>query len=452
MNDHIGAGPVTAPAAEPTEHAEPAAPPRLTTRLDALLANLGVTGPFARDCLLAVGVAGLTFMLMAALFWVVTPPGEIVLGPGQAWLLVALGVGQALLLCLRRVRPLVCLASVVGLQAVMIALSPPDATIRGLAPLVVAYTIGVLLPARTALALVGVAVAVETAAAFGTAAVSTPDLLLAAIGPAGSSLLSNLGAVVVGNYVATRRSYVQLLRLQAADAVRAQQAKVRAAIGAERTQMARELHDVAAHHLSGMVVQAAAVHRLIDRDPAAAKEGVAWIRAQGKETLDNLRLVVGVLRGTPADRSGGGDAPGPDGEGSVPVPGLAVLDALVRTARDLGTPVEFVGEGSPRPVSPIADVALYRMVQESLSNARQHAPGAPVLITLRYLPREVSLTVVNDPPARRPEPAARTSSGVGLVGMRERAQLIGARFAAGPTAEGGWSVTVAQTDNGGERR
>jgi signal transduction histidine kinase len=97
-------------------------------------------------------------------------------------------------------------------------------------------------------------------------------------------------------------------------------------------------------------------------------------------------------------------------------------------------------------------VALYRMVQESLSNARQHAPGAPVLITLRYLPREVSLTVVNDPPARRPEPAARTSSGVGLVGMRERAQLIGARFAAGPTAEGGWSVTVTLTDNGGERR
>ncbi|MGC4833592.1 sensor histidine kinase [Micromonospora vinacea] len=444
MNDHIGGGPLTA---EPTD---PAGAPRLTKRLDVLLANLGATGPFARDCLLAVCVAGVTFTLMAALFFVVTSPGEIVVDPVRAWLLVALGVGQALLLCLRRVRPLLCLAGVVGLQVAMIALSPPDATIRVLAPFVVAYTIGILLPARTAFVLVGAAVAVEAAAAFGTAAVTTPDLLLSAVGPAGSSALSNLGAVVVGNYVATRRRYTQLLRLQAAEAVRAQQAKVRSAIEAERAQMARELHDVAAHHLSGMVVQAAAVHRLIDRDPEAAKAGVAWIRSQGKETLNNLRLVVGVLRGTPADGSGSGDTAGHDGEGSVPVPGLAVLDDLVRTAQDLGAPVEFVGVGSPRPVPPIADVALYRMVQESLSNARQHAPGAPVLITLRYLPREVSLAVVNGPPTRRPEPAVRTSSGVGLIGMRERAQLIGARFAAGPTSEAGWSVTVTLTSKGSD--
>ncbi|MFG1914100.1 sensor histidine kinase [Micromonospora sp. NPDC048898] len=444
MNDHIEGGPVTA---EPTG---PADQPRLTKRVDVLLASLGVTGRFARDCLLAAVVAGLTFTLMAALFWGATSPGEIVVDPVRAWLLVALGVGQALLLCLRRVRPLLCLAGIVGLQVAMIALSPAEATIRGFAPFVVAYTIGVLLPARTAFVLVGAAVAIEATAAFGTAAVTAPDLLLSAVGPAGSSALSNLAAVLVGNYVATRRRYTQLLRLQAAEAVRAQQAKVQAALGAERTQMARELHDVAAHHLSGMVVQAAAVQLLIDRDPDAAKAGVAWLRAQGKETLDNLRLVVGVLRGTPADGSGGGDTPGQDAEGSVPVPGLAVLDDLVRTARDLGTPVEFVGEGSPRPVPPIADVALYRMVQESLSNARQHAPGAPVLITLRYLPREVSLTVVNGPPARRPEPAARTSSGVGLIGMRERAQLIRARFAAGPTTEGGWSVTATLTSKGGD--
>ncbi|MCM4076856.1 sensor histidine kinase [Paractinoplanes hotanensis] len=444
MNDHIGGGPVTA------EPADPADRPRLTKRLDVLLASLGVTGWFARDCLLAAVVAGPTFTLMAALFWGATAPDDIVVDPVRARLLVALGVVQALLLCLRRVRPLLCLAGIVGLQVAMITLSPPEATIRGFAPFIVAYTTGALLPARTAFMLVGAAVAIEAAAAFGTAAVMTPDLLLSAVGPAGSSALSNLAAVLVGNYVATHRRYTHLLRLQAAEAVRAQQVKVQAALGAERTQMARELHDVAAHHLSGMVVQAAAVQLLIDRDPDAAKAGVAWLRTQGKETLDNLRLVVGVLRGTPADSSGGGDTPGHDGEGSVPVPGLAVLDDLVRTARDLGTPVDFVGEGSPRPVPPIADVALYRMVQESLSNARQHAPGAPVLITLRYLPREVSLAVVNDPPARRTEPAARTSSGVGMIGMRERAQLIGARFAAGPTAEGGWSVTATLTSKGGD--
>jgi signal transduction histidine kinase len=187
------------------------------------------------------------------------------------------------------------------------------------------------------------------------------------------------------------------------------------------------------------VVQAAAVERLIDRDPAAAKAGVVWIRTQGKETLDNLRLVVGVLRGS---RAGDADDAADRAESNAPVPGLAVLDDLVRTARDLGTPVELVREGTPREIPPIADVALYRVVQESLSNARQHAPGAPVRVVLRHLAREVSLEVANAPATQRREPAARTSSGVGLVGMRERAQLIGAEFAAGPTAAGGWCVTV----------
>lgn len=436
---------------------EPADPPRVAKRWDALLTDLGVTGRFARDCLLAAGFAGVTFLMLAALFWVGAPE-EFGLTPAREWLLVSLGVGQALLLCLRRVRPLICLASVVGVQVVLIAASPPDATIRGLAPIVVAYSIGVLLPARRAFALVGVAVAVEAAAAVGVA-VASPGMVLSAVGPAGSSAVSYFGGAFVGGYVATRRHYMELVRSQAAEAIRAQQAKVRAAISAERTQMARELHDVAAHHLSGMVVQAAAVQRLIDRDPAAAKEGVAWIRAQGKETLDNLRLVVGVLRGTPADRASdaagqagqAGDPSGQPGGGNVPVPGLAVLDELIRTAKDLGTPVEFDTEGAPRPVPPIADVALYRMVQESLSNARQHAPGAPVRVTLRYLPREVDLAVVNAPPVRRPVPTGRISSGVGLVGMRERAQLIGARFAAGPTADGGWSVTVTLPNKGGDR-
>ncbi|MGH3589256.1 MAG: sensor histidine kinase, partial [Pseudonocardia sp.] len=261
-----------------------------------------------------------------------------------------------------------------------------------------------------------------------------PRLLLPAAGVLVSGAAAYLGAAFVGSYVATRRRYVELVRAQAEEAIRAQQATVAAAIGAERSRMARELHDVAAHHLSGMVVQAAAVERLIDRDPAAAKAGVAWIRTQGKETLDNLRLVVGVLRG----RSAGGDP----AENNAPVPGLSTLDELVQTARGLDTVVELITEGTPREVAPIADVALYRMAQESLSNARQHAPGAPVRVVLRYSPREVGLEVTNTPAEDHPERSARTGGGVGLVGMRERAQLIGAQFTAGPTAAGGWCVMV----------
>ncbi|MFE0589025.1 sensor histidine kinase [Micromonospora echinospora] len=421
-----------------TTHPDPQAEatprtPRLTRRLDERLTRLGVTGRFARDGLLAAAVTVATLLLLAMLFWIVAPAEGLAVDPARAWLVLVLCGVQAVLLCLRRIRPLLCLALVVALQLVVVGLSLPEMSIRGLAPFVAAYTVGTLRPVRTALLIAGVATLAETAGAVATAVLVAPDILLATLGGLTASALTYLGAAFVGSYVATYRRYVELVRVRAEEAVRAQQAGVQAAIGAERSRMARELHDVAAHHLSGMVVQAAAVERLIDRDPAAARAGVAWIRAQGKQTLDNLRLVVGVLRGRTGAEAG---------DGTVPVPGLAVLDDLVRTAADLGGPVEFVREGQPREVPPIADVALYRVAQESLSNARQHAPGAPVRVALRYLDRRVTLQVRNDPPARRPEPTTRTTGGVGLVGMRERAQLIGAEFTAGPTADGGWAVTV----------
>nr|BFF17756.1 hypothetical protein GCM10025730_12770 [Promicromonospora thailandica] len=240
----------------------------------------------------------------------------------------------------------------------------------------------------------------------------------------------------VGTTVATRRSNAALLRQRAVDLVRTEQARTQAAIVAERSRMARELHDVAAHHLSGLVVQAAAVERQIDSDPESAKRGTAWIRAQGKETLDSLRLIVGVLR----------ERPGADGEHAAdphdaPPPGLDALDALVRTARAAGDTVELTRAGTSRDLSPIADAAFYRVAQEALSNARQHAPEAPVRITVRFDGREVSLEVVNDPaPGRRRTGTAR--QGMGLVGMRERAQLVGATLTTGATPSGGWRVLL----------
>ncbi|WCN79330.1 sensor histidine kinase [Micromonospora sp. LH3U1] len=407
--------------------------PRLTRWIDGRLTRLGVLGVFSRDCLLAAVLTVLTFALLTVLLWFVAPEDGVSFDPTRAWLLVAICCAQAMLLCLRRVRPLLCLALVVGLQLPVLGLSLPEATIRGIAPFVVAYTVGSLLPLRRALLAVGAAVLVES---IGAAVLVTPDLLTA-VAYVSASALTYLGATFVGSYVATYRRYVELVRVRAEEAIREQRTKVQAAIGAERSRMARELHDVAAHHLSGMVVQAAAVERLIDRDPAAAKAGVTWIRTQGKETLDNLRLIVGVLRGRPGHEGG---------DGAAPVPGLGMLDDLVRTAGNLGGPVELVREGQQREVSPIADVALYRIAQESLSNVRQHAPGAPVRVVLRFLPRSVSLEVVNEPAAPQPAPAARTG-GVGLVGMRERAQLIGATFTAGPTAVGGWSVTATLPTN-----
>ncbi|ACU38116.1 sensor histidine kinase [Actinosynnema mirum] len=414
-------------------------------RLDRLLTRIGVTGPLARDCLLAVVVAALSAGMLLVLFEVDLPSSPTVFSATRKLAISALILAQALLLCLRRVAPVPLMAVMAVIQAAITIATPDAASVRGFAPFVAAITLGSLLPVRRAVAVAAAASGLELVITVGALALGRvssmssmvmgfalePDVpsspFAALLGHTAASLLAFVGGVFVGNYFATQRRYAALLRLRADEAEREQRARIASAIGEERARMARELHDVAAHHLSGMVVQASAVERLIDRDPAAAKEGVVWLRGQGRETLDNLRAVVGVLRG------------GADGE-DAPVPGLEVLDGLVRTAADLGARVELVREGQERPVPPIADIALYRVVQESLSNARQHAPGAPVRISLRYLPRKVELEVVNDRPRR---PGGGPGSGVGLIGMRERAQLIGAAFTAAPTAAGGWCVMVS---------
>lgn len=208
--------------------------PRLTKWLDGRLTRLGVTGVFLRDCLLAAVLTVLTFVLLTALFWFVAPEDGVSFDPARAWLLVAICCAQAMLLCLRRVRPLLCLAAVVGLQLPIIGVSLPEATIRGIAPFVVAYTVGSLLPVRRALLAVGAVVVVES---IGAAVVVTPDLLTA-IAYVSASALTYAGATFVGGYVATYRRYVELVRVRADEAIREQRTKVQAAIGAERSRMA----------------------------------------------------------------------------------------------------------------------------------------------------------------------------------------------------------------------
>ncbi|WP_433273551.1 sensor histidine kinase [Pseudonocardia xinjiangensis] len=433
-------------------------PDRFSAWVDDRLTRVGLTSSFQRDCALAVAVVLASTVLLLVLFADSGEMESLGFGPFHMAAVFVVMTAQALLLCIRRVNPVLCLAVVAVLQVALIAVLPVEGAVRGFAPFVAAYTCGVLLPVRRAVRVVtGVAV-FETAGFVVTHFV--PGLTMAAqlggqapdaswtsavwlaIGQLVSSVLTYAAAAAVGAYAATRRQYVELLRVRAAEAIESQRARADAAIGLERSRMARELHDIAAHHLSGMVVQTAVVERLIDRDPQAAKDAAAWIRAQGKETLHNLRLVVGTLR-----EPGQGDARGDAGvleDGGAPVPGLAVLDRLLGTARELGTPVEFVQEGDRRELPPIADVTFYRVAQEALANARDHAPGAPARVLLRFLGSEVSLDVVTDAgPPRDTATPPRGHRGFGLVGMKERAQVIGATFDAGPTPFGGWRVSLA---------
>lgn len=241
-------------------------------------------------------------------------------------------------------------------------------------------------------------------------------------------------ATVVALVVRSRRETVAARDREAQALVREQDALTEAAIARERTAMARELHDIAAHHLSGIAVMTAAIGRQIETDPAGARAAVAEVRRQSMKVLDDLRSLVGLLR---ADDQGGGMV---RSESLAGVPGLveeyAQRSVPVRLTVLDPPPAAEVGE-----VGPLAQLAAYRMVQEALANATRHAPGAACEVVVDGRDgSEVVVTVRNDAGAAPSRVGGRP--GFGLVGMRERAELTGARLEAGATPEGGWQVRL----------
>ncbi|WP_147453908.1 sensor histidine kinase [Nocardiopsis sp. Huas11] len=460
---------------EVTKGGDPTLGPRPPGRPQEWLQRLGVRSDLARDGLLAVAVALVSSVILWALVDPMAEVEGIRLSPAATSAFTAVMCAQSLLLWARRRYPVLCLAAVVLLQVVIVAMLPMYTTVQGLAPFVAAYTCGALLPTRRLVwTLAAVTVGHGVIGGLVTGMLVDPALVRqdapTAVRPdsgevtwlIGGLLLSALvvyvGFALLGAFVATRRRYVDLLRERAAEAVQRQRERAEGAIMAERARMARELHDIAAHHLSGMVVQAGAAERLIGRDDRAAREATAWVRAQGRETLDSLRMVVGALREPGEEPASTGDAlahTGDPGSRGAPVPGAAALDRLVGTERDLGAAVDLVREGEPYDLPPVADVTVYRVAREALSNAREHAPGAPVRVTLAYAGTRVVLEVDNGP---RPDGGAASGAdtgrgsdsaraslaprGLGLLGMRERAQLVNAELAAGPTARGGWRIRL----------
>ncbi|NJP66614.1 sensor histidine kinase [Streptomyces spiramenti] len=429
---------------------------RQTAVMDPLLDRIGLRTPVARDAALAAVLAIAAAGLLWASLTVMGIIDGVRLPTGSAVALTLVVCLQPLPLCLRRRHPTGVLLAVAAAQLAVYAFFPATVAFQGLATFVAGYTCGLLLSTRALVRLL-VVVSVATALMSGVVAGALFDpeplpgsdaaRVLVEADPAVhlvilTGLLSSLGAYAVpallGVHVATRRDYIELVRLRADEAVRVQRERADNAVRAERTSMARELHDIAAHHLSGMVVQAGAAERLIGRDDQAAREATSWVRNQGKETLESLRMVVRALR-----------EPGPDGPGAdgtfdgAPVPGVAALDRLVAAERRLGAAVELTHEGEPRALPPVADITVYRVAQEALTNARDHAPGAPVRIVLRHGSSRVLLEVVNDPPEAPREAAGRGAPrGHGLLGMRERAQLVDGRLEAGPAGPGGWRVRL----------
>ncbi|WP_037659605.1 sensor histidine kinase, partial [Streptomyces aurantiacus] len=200
----------------------------------------------------------------------------------------------------------------------------------------------------------------------------------------------------------------------------------------ERARIARELHDVVAHHMSLISIQADAAPYRVPDPPRELVTELAAIRANALEGLAELRRMLGLLRaGAP------GDAPAD----TTPQPSLAGLDALLSQVRAAGLPVTARVEGARRPLPPGVELSAYRMVQEALSNTLRHAPGADASVELAYGHATLALRVTNGR-ATRPAPPS-PGAGHGVTGMRERAAMLGGDFAAGPTPDGGYEVAAA---------
>ena len=245
---------------------------------------------------------------------------------------------------------------------------------------------------------------------------------------------------LLGRSATMRRRYTEIVELRAAEAAENLRARTDAALADERTRMARELHDVAAHHLTALIVQATVVERMLDRDPDAARAAAAAIRTEGKSALGNLRSVVGTLRETrPIEADG------------AAVPGLQGINELVASQANSRNRPELIVSGEAGDLSAAAELTFYRVTQEALSNARDHAPGAPVTITIDHRTEGSVLEVFNGPATAGPARSDRHHRGFGLIGMRERAGLVGATLAAGPTPDGGWSVKLIVPRPGGRR-
>jgi signal transduction histidine kinase len=211
----------------------------------------------------------------------------------------------------------------------------------------------------------------------------------------------------------------------------------------ERQRIARELHDVVAHHMSVIAIQAEAAPYKITDPPPELVESFADIRTSALSGLSELRRVLGVLRSDKPD--------------TAPQPGLDDLDSLLESARNAGLTVNNGVSGTARPLPDGVDLSGYRIVQEALSNAMRHAPGSTVGVDLFYGDAALVIEVRNDgcPPGNgaargtgdspgRPDGAdLEYGGGHGIIGMRERAAMLGGHLRAGPTGDGGFLVTAA---------
>jgi signal transduction histidine kinase len=375
------------------------------------------------------------------------------LGIGKLLVTLPFVLGMAIPVVFRRAYPMGAFVVVVvnGALQVLLMRRPVGAD---LAVLVMLYTLAASRPRQVSLR--GLAVCLAGAAAAIASwhpARGRPDPL-AVIGTEAVVLGAPvLLAWLLGDSARWRRGYYRALEERAARLERERDAQAQVAAAAERARIAREIHDVVAHNVSVMVVQADGAAFALDGSPQRAREALAAISATGRRALAEMRSLLGVLR----DQAGRNGALGDGGLGDAgmaltPQPGVDDLADLLEQARTAGLPVSLTIGGDPRPVPAGEALAVYRVVQESLTNVRKHAgPGATAVVSLDYGEDGLLIRVTDDGagasavpsrPGGVTGPAGSTGPGHGLAGMRERVELYGGTARSGPRPGGGYEVVA----------
>jgi signal transduction histidine kinase len=248
------------------------------------------------------------------------------------------------------------------------------------------------------------------------------------LGPAIVSILFVTIVLAFGYLIGTRR------RLQheiIEGRARQEEDHARRALLEERARIARELHDIVAHHMSVIAVRTETAPFRIPGLPPAAKEDMAETSAIAREALTEMRRLLGVLRGADA------------GAERAPQPGIDRLESLIAAVRGAGLNVDLQVSGDERPLPSGVELSAYRIIQEALSNTLRHAPGARATVEVDYQPDRLCLRVRNDAATVRSDQPRPASPGQGIIGMRERAAMLGGELAAGPAGDGGYLVEAA---------
>ncbi|WTU62902.1 sensor histidine kinase [Streptomyces sp. NBC_00056] len=334
---------------------------------------------------------------------------------------VVLMVLGAAALVLRRRAPMAVLAATSAVTLAELVTGDPRAPVA-MSAVVALYTVAATTDRPTTWR-VGLA----------TMAVLTGAAMLA--GPLPWYAQENLGvfawtgmAAAAGDAVRSRRAFVDAIRERAERAERTREEEARRRVAEERLRIARDLHDVVAHHIALVNVQAGVASHVMDKRPDQAKEALSHVREASRSALNELRATVGLLR-----QSGDPEAP------TEPAPGLDRLEDLVGTFRNAGLPVEVACADRATGLQAAVDLAAYRIIQEALTNVQKHAGAqAKAEVSVVRVGPNIEVTILdNGPGAEQPSP---DSGGHGLLGMRERVAAIGGSCSAGPRYGGGFRV------------